>query len=252
MRHSEIKRGKVLFAACGFVLLGAALLIPSTAPAWTTGSSWGGYRGGGYGYGGTNARYLQGQSQSAAVEARNEAAREKNRERIAKEKEEFTAGFLASQAEIRAASRAAMGAPQGYFYRAPGHTLNNLPESAVEIKVGETTFHYFKGIFFRQIPGRYIVVPAPFGAIVDELPDGHGPAVIDGDADTYKYYFGTFFAAEGDKWKVVQPTAGTLVGYVPDGYTETGAEESLRFQFGEISFQPYHWQNNVIFQVVKS
>lgn len=250
MRHSEDKTGKVLLAALGCAFLGSALLIPSAASAWTSGSSWG-YRGSGWGYGGANARAMQSQSQAAAVEARNEAAREKNRERIAEEKAEFTSGFLASQAEIRAASRAAMSAPQGYFYRAPGHTLNKLPESAVTIEVGGTTFHYFKGIFFRQLPGKYIVVPAPAGAIVDELPDGFGPALLDGDADTYKYYFGTFFAAEGDKWKVVQPTAGTLVGYVPDGYTETGADESVRFQFGETFFQPYHWQNNVVFQVVK-
>ncbi len=245
MRHSEDGKIKVLLAALGCALFGAALLTPSTASAWRTGTSISTWS-----YSSWDARQMQQQSISAAEEGRREAARQKNRERIAKEKQEFTAGFLASQAEIRAASRAASGAPQGYFYRPPGHTFNELPKTAVEVKVGDTTFHYWRGIFLRQLPGTYIVVPAPFGAVIDELPDGHGPAIIDGDADTYKYYFGTFFTAEGDKWKVVKPTEGTVVGYVPDVNTETETEDSVRFHFGELTFQPYNWQNNIIFQVV--
>jgi len=253
MRHSKrsLTRSIVVLSCCA--ALAATLIAPPVAKAWRSGSSYsrGGYGRGGYGsYG--SARYLQGQSQAQADEVRREAAREKNREEIEKKKGAFQEDYLASQAEIREKSKAASRAPRDAFYRKPGFTTTTLPGAAVEVKVGDTTYHYFSGMFYRRLPSNYIVVPAPAGAVVDTVPEQIGAAVYNGDADTYGFYFGTFFVREGDKHKVVAPPAGTIVGYVPDGYTETEVGESVNYQFGDITYEPAYLQDNVVYQVVKS
>jgi hypothetical protein len=239
----------ILVVSC-CAALAASMIAPPAAKAWRSGSSYG--RRGGYGYSSGSARYLQGQSQASADEARREGQREKNRVEIEEKKETFQTEYVASQESMREASKAASRAPREAFYRKPGFTTTTLPGAAVEVKVGDTTYHYFSGLFYRQIPNNYIVVPAPVGAVVDALPDKAGAAVYNDDADTYAYYFGTFFTKEGDKYKVVAPPAGTLVGYVPDGYTETEVGESVNYQFGGITYKPAYLQDNVVYQVVKS
>jgi hypothetical protein len=250
MKYSKRSLTRSIVVLCCCAAVTATLIAPPAAKAWYSGRSYrGGYRGG-YGYG--NARYLQSQSQAAAEEARRESAREKNREAIAKKKEAFQTDYLASQAAIREGSRAASRAPRDAFYRKPGFTTTTLPGAAVEVKVGDTTFHYFSGMFYRQLPSGYIVVPAPAGAVVDTVPEQIGAAVYNDSADTYGYYFGTFFVREGEKHKVVAPPAGTLVGYVPDGYTETEVDEGVNYTFGDITFEPAYLQDNVVYRVVKS
>jgi len=194
---------------------------------------------------------MQSQSQAQADEVRREAQREKNRVEIEEKKEAFQNDYLASQEEMRQGSKAASRAPRDAFYRKPGFTTATLPGAAVEVKVGDTTYQYMSGMFYRRLPSNYIVVPAPVGAVVDTVPEQIGAAVYNGDADTYGYYFGTFFTREGDKHKVVAPPAGTLVGYVPDGYTETEVGDTVNYTFGDITYKPAYLQDNIVYQVVK-
>jgi hypothetical protein len=251
MKYSKRSLTRSIVVLCCSAALAATLIVPTTAEAWT--GSRGYSRGrGGYGYGGGNARYMQGQAQSSADEARRESAREKNREEIAKKKDAFQTDYLASQAAIREGSKAASRAPRDAFYRKIGFTTTTLPGAAVEVKVGDTTFHYFSGMFYRRLPSNYIVVPAPVGAVVDTVPEQIGAALYNDDADTYGYYFGTFFVRDGEKHKVVAPPAGTIVGYVPDGYTEVEVGESVNYTFGDITFEPAYFQDNVVYRVVKS
>ena len=249
MKYSKrsLTRSIVVLSCCA--ALAATMIAPPAAKAWrSTGSYSRGY--GGYGSG--NARYLQGQAQSSADEARRETARAKNRDEVEKKKEAFQTDYLASQEAIRQGSKAASRAPRDAFYRKIGFTTATLPGAAVEVKVGDTSYHYFSGMFYRRLPSNYIVVPAPVGAVVDTVPEQIGAALYNDDADTYGYYFGTFFVREGDKHKVVAPPAGTIVGYVPDGYTEAQVGESVNYTFGDITFEPTHLQDNVVYRVVKS
>jgi hypothetical protein len=251
MKYSKRSLTRSIVVLCFCAALAATLIVPTAVEAWT--GSRGYSRGrGGYGYGGGNARYMQGQAQSSADEARRESAREKNREEIAKKKDAFQTDYLASQAAIREGSKAASRAPRDAFYRKIGFTTTTLPGAAVEVKVGDTTFHYFSGMFYRRLPSNYIVVPAPVGAVVDTVPEQIGAALYNDDADTYGYYFGTFFVRDGEKHKVVAPPAGTIVGYVPDGYTEVEVGESVNYTFGDITFEPAYFQDNVVYRVVKS
>ena len=113
-----------------------------------------------------------------------------------------------------------------------------MTPGAVEMEVGGRTFFYDRGIFFRHLANRYIVVHTPVGALVDALPRGTEAAMLGDDIDTYFYFFGTFFARKGDTYEVVAPTPGVKVWYVPDGYTEIDHGDGIRYQFGDHTFEP--------------
>lgn len=227
----------------GCALLAGGLLWPPEAGAWTYSRS--AYRG----WNSNSVRSMQRQAHSAAAEARREPARQANRERIQRQRTEFQSDFVASQRAIRASARAASRAPRGPFFRRPGFTTSSLRPGAVEMEVGGTTFFYDRGMFFRQLPNKYMVVPAPVGAVVDTLPDGTGAALYNNDLDTYFFHFGTFFAREGDKYKVVSPPPGVIVDYVPDGYIEIEVGEGVQYQFGDIIFEPVFLNDDVRYAV---
>lgn len=224
--------------------LAAVLLVPSIAGAWRSSGYYGGYS---RGYGGYS-RY-QDNSNAQADEVRRDAQRQKNREEIEKKKEADTAEYLASRAAVREASAAASRAPRDAYYRKPGSTMTTMPDAHVKVTVGDQTYFYFRGIFYVQLPGKFIAVHAPVGAVVDALPEGIGAAIYKGDVETYTYYFGTFFMEENGKYKVVVPPAGTTVGYVPDGYTESEVDGTVQYQFGDMRFSPGFYGNEVIYKV---
>ena len=96
---------------------------------------------------------------------------------------------------------------------------------------------------------QYIVVTAPFGAVVDSPPTA--ASRVQAGSELLLYFFGTFFRERPDGYEVVRPPAGTVVGYVPDGYTLESAQDGARYTFGEITFQPVFIQGVLSFKVVK-
>jgi hypothetical protein len=257
MKSSEkvfVRRAAAVSCAA---LLAAVLLAPSHSFAWTSSSSHHrSYRShnshsssSSYDY---DARYLQDQAISAAEEARREKGREKRREEVAQESAQNTSAYLASKAATRDASRAASRAPRDAFYRKPGTVAATLPPNSAKVEVAGETYHYSRGLFYKDLAGKYLVVPAPVGAVVDALPEGTGGASYEGNFETYSYYFGTFFAEENGKFKVVAPPPGTLVGYIPDGYNESEVEETREYEFGSITYRPAFYGNETVYEVVKS
>jgi len=250
MKTSEKVLARRAAAAACAAVLAAVLLAPADSFAWTsTGRHYNSSRGRGYGY--SSHRYGVDQGISAAEESRREAGRAKRREEIGEAKEAHTKDFLAGREAQRAASRAASRAPRDAYYRKPGTTEASLPPSSAKFEVGGKEYHYSRGMFYRELAGKYLVVPAPVGAVVDALPEGYGVASYKGDFDTYAYYFGTFYVEENGKFKVVSPPAGTVVGYIPDGYTEAKVDETLEYQFGSITYRPAFYGDETVYEVVK-
>lgn len=63
---------------------------------------------------------------------------------------------------------------------APLRSVEYLPEQAQEVKLETPRFYFHDGLFFTRIDERYVVVPAPQGAIIATLPPGFTSLHING------------------------------------------------------------------------
>lgn len=63
---------------------------------------------------------------------------------------------------------------------APLRSVEYLPDQAQEVKLETPRFYFHDGLFFTRIDERYVVVPAPQGAIIATLPAGFTTLHING------------------------------------------------------------------------
>lgn len=62
----------------------------------------------------------------------------------------------------------------------PSARSSPLPDGAVPITVGPTTYYYLDGVFYVPQDDSFAVVNPPPGIVVPTLPTGAGQAIIDG------------------------------------------------------------------------
>ena len=78
---------------------------------------------------------------------------------------------------------------------------------------------YFRGIARDALEPQYVVVEAPQGAVIVELPPDHSVVVV--QKTSYYYYGGTYYVVvkKSDKvtYKVVQAPVSAVVNYLPKG-----------------------------------
>ena len=68
---------------------------------------------------------------------------------------------------------AAAGSAQAAGNVSYGVTVGkSLPSDADTVRVGRETFYVYNGSFYRQVKNGYVLVPAPIGARIRELPRG--------------------------------------------------------------------------------
>jgi len=192
-------------------------------------------------------RQLQRERIEAAEEARRETGRAKRREEVDVQLKQSRDEFLDSQEAIRLESEAAANSPRGFYYRKPGTRTPSLPGSSVEVTVDDRTYHYYRGIFYRQLPGAFIAVTAPPGARLKELPEGHTPVQVDGLK--LFYYFGSYYNRDADGFTVTMPPRGSVVRYLPDGYVTEHSEGGTQYTFGGIRYRPYYQEGAIVYAV---
>jgi len=76
-------------------------------------------------------------------------------------------------------------------YPKQGTYVRHLPRGHFNISVGDFSLCYWEGIYYRPIEKRYVVVPAPIGAVVTAIPRGYAPVVING-AEYYEVNDATY------------------------------------------------------------
>jgi hypothetical protein len=191
---------------------------------------------------------MQRESISSQEEQAREAARAQRRAEIESQQEKSSAEHDAYFDAILADSQAALKSPQGVYYRKPGYSAAEVP-NARTVELGGFTYHYDQGIFWLQQGSTYIVVTAPFGAVVDRLPQG--VTRIQSRPRPIWYFFGTFFGERDGGYEVLKPAAGLTVFYLPDGYTQKNGDGAGPYRFGEVRFKPVFIQGVLAYQVVE-
>ena len=193
------------------------------------------------------------QMQREAITSQEEQAREAGRSLRRQEVEQLQRQQSSEHQEyfesVLEASQAALRAPRGAYYRKPGDSSQETPAGAQQVEAGGVAYLYDQGVFWLLPGPPYLVVVAPYGAVVDKIP----PAAyrIVGKAAPRYYYFGTFFEEKGGKFEVIKPPAGTLVSYLPDGYRLEQAQGAALYTFGPTSFKPVFVQGVLVYQVVE-
>lgn len=61
-----------------------------------------------------------------------------------------------------------------------GRFVERLPDKHVRIIVGGLEYFFWEGMFYQMREHRYVVVPAPVGAVVTTIPSECQPVVVDG------------------------------------------------------------------------
>lgn len=193
---------------------------------------------------------MQRESLSSQEEATREAAREKRREEIERDRDKAATEREEYFDAVLAASQASLRAPRGAYYRKPGYASADPPAPAAStaVEVGGMPYIYDQGIFWLLQGTDYVVVTAPAGATVAALP--RGAVRVPAKDATLWYYFGTFFAGNAGAYTVVRPPPGISVYYLPDGYTLEKQGETDVYRFGETLFKPVFVQGLLIYQVV--
>jgi hypothetical protein len=192
---------------------------------------------------------MQRESITSQEEQAREAGRIRRRAEIEQSRERQSAETQAYFESVLEASKAALRAPQGVYYRKPGFASAEPPTNAQALEIGGVGYLYDRGIFWRLPGPPYVVVVPPYGAVVDTLPAG--ASGIAGSRPPLSYFFGVFFQEKEGRFEVVKPLAGTMVAYLPDGYQSEPVKGAARFKFGPTLFKPVFVQGVLIYEVVE-
>ena len=85
-----------------------------------------------------------------------------------------------------------------------------LPRRAVPLRFGDGSYYYCEGRYYKHSPRGYVVIPAPVGVMVPNLPEPHRTIVMDGVM--YYEYDGVYYKGGPVGYTVVpmaQATPGT-------------------------------------------
>jgi len=192
---------------------------------------------------------MQRESITSLEEQAREAGRIRRREEIEETRERQAEESRAYFESVLEASKAALRAPQGVYYRKPGFASAEPPANARSVEAGGAGYLYDQGIFWRLPGPPYTVVVPPYGAVVDSLPAA--ASGIAGRQPPLWYFFGVFFQERESRFEVVKPPAGTLVTYLPDGYQLEQAKGATIFRFGSTAFKPVFVQGVLVYETIE-
>lgn len=197
---------------------------------------------------GWSLQQLQRDRIASEEEMSREEGRSVRRDEVELQQEKEAAESVEYFESLIEASRAALRAPRGVYYRRPGFVSSDPPSTgAATVTVGGVPYLYERGIFLLVQGTQYVVVTAPLGAVVPSLPAGAYPVpTSDG---VLHYFFGTFFREQEGRFAVVVPPPGSMVSYIPDGYSIDRSSGSVRYRFGDTTFKPLFSQGVLLYQV---
>jgi len=120
--------------------------------------------------------------------------------------------------------------------------------TAVLISVSNQNYYYNEGVYYSPSGSGYVVVPAPAGAAITELPSGYSSLTV-GSA-RYYYYGGIFYSLSGDSYNVVTAPVGAVVNDLPEGAEEIEVGGVKLLKYNNAFFQPVSQSGNDAYEVV--
>ena len=121
-----------------------------------------------------------------------------------------------------------------------------------------TTYYYSSGVYYVPASSgtTYMVVEAPAGATVQQLPEQTINVNVNVSGDTVQYANGAYYeeqapAEEGAEpgYKVVEPPQGATVPYVPEGAVEKKIGGETYFVAGDTYYKAFYSGSDVVYMV---
>ena len=149
---------------------------------------------------------MQRESIASQEEQAREAARTQRRTEVEEQQEKQAIQHEEYFQSVLEASQAALRAPRGAYYRKPGESTQEAPAAAQEVEVDGVAYLYERGVFWTAPGPPFIVVVAPYGAVVDKLPAG---AYRLPGKEVLRYYSFGVFSGEGRQVRGHQAAGGS-------------------------------------------
>ena len=102
--------------------------------------------------------------------------------------------------------------------------------------VQNTTYYVQDGVYYQQGSQGYVVVNAPAGAALKDLPPGSVSIPFGGS--TYYYSGGVFYVNQNGGFVVVNTPMGITVSQLPPGATQININGTVYYLYNGIHYQP--------------
>jgi hypothetical protein len=138
----------------------------------------------------------------------------------------------------------------GPYYPFWGGFYGFFPFATLSFIYGGLDYYLYNGIYYRNIDGKYAMVPAPIGYRVKKLPNGYEEFTLDSIA--YFYYNGSFYVQKGKKFEVVQAPVGAIVQHIPIGYQKEVVNGETYYIVYGVQYKVVVRDNVICYLVIKS
>lgn len=194
------------------------------------------------------------------------------------------AGYRGGRADKRYSNRKSARNDYRRFHRRraivrTGVIIATRPRYSRTVIVTGTRYYYYGGVYYVASGTGYVVVAAPYGAVVHAVPAP--TTVVYAGSTPYYYYGGTYYAPtdqavtslqegadedtppEGEEdpdapdmiesdhnFEVIAPPFGTTVPYLPDEADELDIKGKTYFEYEGTYYQPFVSDGDTIYMVV--
>lgn len=143
------------------------------------------------------------------------------------------------------------------WYYPPGFGVGTIGVAAVVVDFSETKrdpdlgkVYYDKGLFYEKTETGYVVIPAPPGAKIPNVPEGY--TLITRGSEDFYYVAGTFYALNSEgTYEVVAAPIGAKIPYLPkEGVTEEEYDQSTYYVMNGVHYLPIRSGTNVMYKIM--
>lgn len=129
---------------------------------------------------------------------------------------------------------------------------NIVPIATPPNMASNTQYYYGEGLFYIYNQGGYVVVPAPIGYTVPDIP--YNARKVAYRNVTYYYYSGNFFIKnQNNYYTTVEPPVGLILSEIPRNSTmQNNGNGDILFRYGNTYYQPLYVYGMMYYRIVNN
>ena len=132
---------------------------------------------------------------------------------------------------------------------APRTVIKVLPNGHKRVVVRGVPYYYHRGVFYRPGANGYVVVDAPKGFRIGELPEGYTEIRV--GTETVYYHNGSYFSWDPvlNSYVVVAAPEGAVVAYLPQGHTRVNIDGEIYYKYNGVYYRQQEFGGSAMYVV---